>query len=151
TEKWLDIGAEQCAEALAIIEKLRSPSSLALADALGACALAEAARGEMGNWAALRARANHVEDRYLKLLLAAGTEREKRAFADRVDLDTETTVSTAMWSYYRKKTTAKEEKKAAQRLALTTILRRKGRVLDALSGSLATLRSHFSADDRAVL
>ena len=40
---------------------------------------------------------------------------------------------------------------SAARLALTTLLRRKGRVLDAAAVSLATLRSKLSADDRKLL
>ena len=39
----------------------------------------------------------------------------------------------------------------AERLALTTLLRRKGRVLDAVSGTLQTLRDRLSPDDRLVL
>ena len=40
---------------------------------------------------------------------------------------------------------------AAQHLALTTLLRRKGRVLDAVGGALQALRDRMSNDDRAAL
>src|SRR5262249_24968318 len=39
----------------------------------------------------------------------------------------------------------------AARLALTTLLRRKGRVLDAAAASLATIRSKLSPDDKQLL
>src|SRR5262249_36597657 len=40
---------------------------------------------------------------------------------------------------------------SARELAATTILRRKGRVLDAVSGSLETLRQHSSSEDQKLL
>src|SRR5262249_3396341 len=39
----------------------------------------------------------------------------------------------------------------AARLALTTILQRKGRVLDAMATTLATLRGHLTQDDQVLL
>ncbi len=40
---------------------------------------------------------------------------------------------------------------SAARLALTTLLRRKGRILDASAAALATIRSKLSADDKKIL
>lgn len=40
---------------------------------------------------------------------------------------------------------------SAARLALTTLLRRKGRILDAAAAALATIRSKLSADDKKIL
>ncbi|HEY5950176.1 MAG TPA: tetratricopeptide repeat protein, partial [Kofleriaceae bacterium] len=40
---------------------------------------------------------------------------------------------------------------SAARLALTTLLRRKGRMLDAAAAALATIRSKLSADDKKIL
>lgn len=40
---------------------------------------------------------------------------------------------------------------SAARIALTTLLRRKGRVLDAAAASLATIRKRFSAEDKKLL
>ncbi|HEX5058760.1 MAG TPA: CHAT domain-containing protein [Kofleriaceae bacterium] len=40
---------------------------------------------------------------------------------------------------------------SAARLALTTLLRRKGRILDAAAASLATIRSKLSPDDKKIL
>jgi hypothetical protein len=40
---------------------------------------------------------------------------------------------------------------AASRLALTTILRRKGRILDAMTDTISTLRKNLSTDDQKLL
>jgi CHAT domain-containing protein len=91
----------------------------------------------------LRAEANAIEEHYLDILLAGGTANEKETYARGLYRTTEETVSLHMWSAVNDK--------AAAELALTTILRRKGRVLDAMSGGLATIRKSMGEEERKLL
>jgi MYXO-CTERM domain-containing protein len=91
----------------------------------------------------LRARSLEIEDRNLEKVLASGTEEEKLQFARRFVRSMDSTVSLQMGFGL-----ASPE---ATRLILTTILRRKGIVLDAMAGSVAALRSQDGADTEKLL
>lgn len=85
-------------------------------------------------------------DRYekeLQAVLAGGTEQDHQAYfsthQNAVDLAVQFAQQYAVGNA------------AASRLALTTILRRKGRVLDAAAASLASLRKQLSAQDKQLL
>lgn len=84
-----------------------------------------------------------IEEHNLPLQLAVGSERQKLAtfvpfFGGGID--------DAVWFDMRHGGSPR-----ARELAVTTVLRRKGRVLDLMAGSLATLRERASAEDRARL
>src|SRR5207302_11177689 len=76
-------------------------------------------------------------------LFALGTEARKHAFMATLEGETNATVSlhTQMASH----------NPDALRLALTTILRRKGPVLEAMTATLAALRQHLEPADQALL
>jgi CHAT domain-containing protein/Tfp pilus assembly protein PilF len=91
----------------------------------------------------LQGEATEAIDYNLTLILATGSEAQKLRYMENFTDDTDITVS-----MHRQSAPASA---AAARLALTTLLRRKGRVLDAVSDTQQTLRNRLSADDRAVL
>ncbi|WP_437982334.1 tetratricopeptide repeat protein [Sorangium sp. So ce117] len=101
------------------------------------------ARGDVTRALDAQARGAAVRDRHAALLLAAGSEAKKRAYMTMLERETSETISLHM-----KHATADSN---AARLALTTILRRKGSVLDAMADSLAALRGRLGPEDRRVL
>lgn len=88
-------------------------------------------------------RANNIEEQKLAILLTNGSEAQKRAYINNLIGATEATVSLHVQ--------AAPNSPQAARLALTTILRRKSRVLDALTDSLQALRSRANLEDQALL
>ncbi|WP_437621265.1 tetratricopeptide repeat protein [Sorangium sp. So ce1151] len=101
------------------------------------------ARGDVARALDAQARGAAVRDRHAALLLAAGSEAKKRAYMAMLARETSETISLHM-----RHATADSN---AARLALTTILRRKGSVLDAMADSLAALRGRLGPEDRRVL
>ena len=88
-------------------------------------------------------RANDIRERQLGLLLGVGSEEQKRLFV--ATLVEENDYTTSLHA------DAAPSDAAALRLALTTVLRRKGRVLDAMSDQMGALRRHLAPADRALL
>jgi CHAT domain-containing protein/lipopolysaccharide biosynthesis regulator YciM len=88
-------------------------------------------------------RANEIRERQLALLLGAGSEEQKRLFV--ATLAEENDYTTSLHAQ------AAPANARALALALTTILRRKGRVLDAMSDQIGALRRHLKPEDRALL
>jgi CHAT domain-containing protein/tetratricopeptide (TPR) repeat protein len=87
--------------------------------------------------------ATEIAERNLTLTLASGSEAQKLRYMATFTEETDITVSMHRQSA--------PSNPAAVRLALTTVLRRKGRVLDAMSGSVGALRAQLSAEDLALL
>jgi CHAT domain-containing protein len=84
-----------------------------------------------------------ARDRNLQLTLATGSEEQKRLYMASIADGTSTIVSLHLRF-------AANDVEAAH-LALTTILRRKGRVLDVMSGQIAALGNHRDIVSEAVL
>ncbi|MBI3796166.1 MAG: tetratricopeptide repeat protein [Deltaproteobacteria bacterium] len=129
--------------ALTIRETELSPEHPTVAATLHGLAILYTAQGAEAQAIALQTRGNDIREHYLTLLLATGSEEEKRAYLATFTDEMHFTVSLHLRF-------APHEPQAA-RLALTAVLQRKGRVLDALTDSLATLRRHLSSDDQAAL
>ncbi|WP_437723076.1 tetratricopeptide repeat protein [Sorangium sp. So ce861] len=130
-------------QALSLQEKLLGawhPSVVPLLYELSGMYLA---RGDLTGALDAQARGAAVRDRHAALLLAAGSEAKKRAYMAMLARETSETISLHM-----KHATADT---SAARLALTTILRRKGSVLDAMADSLAALRGRLGPEDRRAL
>lgn len=100
-------------------------------------------KGDISGAIAAQTRATDISERNLKLVLTSGSETEKLLYAAALLRETNTTVSLHLHS-------APTNREAA-RLALTTILRRKGRVLDAVSNEFAALRRRLNPQDQALL
>ncbi|MBE9114336.1 tetratricopeptide repeat protein [Lusitaniella coriacea LEGE 07157] len=88
-------------------------------------------------------KATEIEDKHLGSILTIGSETRKRSYMETLAETTNGTVS--LHVQY-----APDSPQAA-RLALTNVLRRKGRILDALAGSLKLLRERLNDRDRELL
>ncbi|MEJ7596733.1 MAG: CHAT domain-containing protein [Kofleriaceae bacterium] len=84
-----------------------------------------------------------VAERELSLVLKTGTESDHTVYFSRNNYQLDTAIN------FHAKLAPKSP--AAARLALQTLLRRKGRVLDAAASSLATVRSKLSPEDKKLL
>lgn len=82
-------------------------------------------------------------ERELANVLRSGTESDHAAYFSKNSYTLDLAVNFAI--------THAPKSAGAAKLALTTLLRRKGRVLDAAAASLATLRAKLSADDKKLL
>lgn len=131
------------AEVVDIYKEKKGKVHPRVADVLAQWSLLAERKRDIAQAVKLRAEANAIEERYLDILLSGGTEREKELFARGLYASTEATVSLHMWSGVNDQ--------AAAELALTTILRRKGRVLDAMSGGLAAVRKGMGEGERRLL
>jgi CHAT domain-containing protein len=85
----------------------------------------------------------NIEEHNLALILTTGSEAQKRAYIAILSDTTDTTISLQVQS--------SPHNPLAARLALTTILRRKGRVLDTLTDSLQALKSRLNSEDKVLL
>lgn len=88
-------------------------------------------------------RATNIEDKNIALILSIGSETQKRAYIETLANSPDLAISLHQQ--------AAPNNPEAARLALTTILQRKGRILDALTDSLQVLRRNLTAEDRKLL
>ena len=84
-----------------------------------------------------------IREHNLALILAAGSERQKQLYLATLTGEAFQTVSCQINSAVTNRD--------AMRLALTTVLRRKGRVLDALTDQFNSLRQRATPEDRQLL
>ncbi|HEY9402905.1 MAG TPA: tetratricopeptide repeat protein [Pyrinomonadaceae bacterium] len=100
-------------------------------------------RGDTAETLRLLARNAELRERNLALVLTTGSEEQKRRYMATLSNETDATVS-----FHAR--TAPGDRGAAE-LALTTVFRRKGRVLDAMTDQVGALRRRLDARDRALL
>ncbi len=129
--------------ALAIFEAAHGANSYYLADILVDLAKISASKGNRAQALAFQLRANSIIEYHLKLNLTAGSERQKLAYISRLPEQMNQAISLHLH--------LASDDRAASTLAATIVLQRKGRVQDALSQSLASLRARFSPEDKALL
>jgi len=129
--------------AIEITTQLRGAEHPEIAPMLNNLAALDQKEGRTGAALTLRTRVNDIRERNLKILLSTGSEEQKRTYLDTLIGETFETVTLHIDS-----APANQE---AARLALTTILRRKGRALDAVADELSTLRSRADSGDMKVL
>jgi len=129
--------------AISIHEQKAAMGQPAAREALFGLARCFAAQGRSGEAVRFQSQASQLEEQYLGLNLAVGSEREKLAVLANLSAHLSSNISLdAMF--------AKTEP-AARSLATTSILQRKGRLQDALSASLDALRQRSGAEDRKLL
>jgi tetratricopeptide (TPR) repeat protein len=128
---------------LEILEKTWGREHPHLTNVLFALARLYGARGEISEAVRLLSRTNAIDERTLERNLFLGSERQKLAY---LDLFTERTYYTLSFQ-----TQAAAKDPQALDLAFTTLLRRKGRGLDAMTDSIATLRRLATPQDQALL
>jgi CHAT domain-containing protein/tetratricopeptide (TPR) repeat protein len=129
--------------ALAIYEKALGPDHPLIATPLFNMAGLYYAKGNFALAVRLASRGNDVRERYLSLILATGSDRQKLAFLNTFSGETDCIVSLHAHS-------APSDPLALQ-LSLMTILQRKGRALDAMTDQVAALRRRLEPQDRALL
>lgn len=129
--------------AIEITTKLRGPEHPDLAAMLNNLAGLDQEEGKMGAALATRTRVNDIRERNLRIVLTTGSEEQKRTYLDTLIGETFETVTLHV--------DAAPASQEAARLALTTILRRKGRALDAVADELSALRSRADSSDIKVL
>jgi CHAT domain-containing protein/Tfp pilus assembly protein PilF len=129
--------------ALPIFEKVLGPGHNNVATCLYNLSRLYSAEGEITQAVTFRSRARAVSERNLVLNLATGSERQKLAYLATLSSLADQTIALHVRSAANNLT--------ACALAATTVLQRKGRVLDAMADSLGALRSRFDAQDQALL
>ena len=126
--------------ALAIREKALGPEHPNSAESLNLLARLYEAKGDLTLAVTFQSRANEVSERNIALNLVTGSERQKLAYLATLLDQTDQIISLHARSA--------PDDSTARSLAATTILQRKGRVLDAMSDSIEALRRAASPQDQ---
>lgn len=128
---------------LAIFEKSFGPNHPNVSSALHNLASLYDEKRDLATAIKLQNRSNEIVERNLALILTSGSEEQKTLFLDTLAIYTHYTVSL--------NTRRSPDSPEATRLAFTTILRRKGRALDATSDQIGALRRRLNPEDRELL
>jgi CHAT domain-containing protein/Tfp pilus assembly protein PilF len=129
--------------AIAIAEITVGPEHLNISSSLAFLARLYATKGDIAQAITFQSRANTVVERNFSLNLASGSERQKLAYLAVFSNDTDFTLSLH--------SQAAPDDPQALNLAFTTLLRRKGRGLDAMTDTIATLRRRATPQDLMLL
>ncbi|HYO92007.1 MAG TPA: tetratricopeptide repeat-containing protein, partial [Pyrinomonadaceae bacterium] len=129
--------------ALLINEKALGPEHPEIANSLNNLALLYEAKGEYPRAVEVQMRGQEIRESNINAILATGSENQKQLYLNTLAGETHATVSLHAHS-------APTNVQAA-RLALTTILRRKGRALDAMTDQIAGLRRRAAPGDVKLL
>ena len=128
---------------LEIYEKRVAPGEFPPIPALANVAREYAALGELENANKAQSRLDAALEQDIEFNLAIGSERQKLSYLDYVEQKTARTISLNLQ--------LQPGDSQATALATTVLLQRKGRLLDAMTDSLATLRKHSDAQDQVLL
>jgi CHAT domain-containing protein/Tfp pilus assembly protein PilF len=128
---------------LAILEKALGPDHPLVAEFLNNFTRLYAAKNDTASAITYQSRASRVTERNISLNVATGSERQKLAYLATVSNESDLTVSLHL-QYAPKGPDA-------LRLSINTVLRRKGRALDAMTDSISALRRRFNPQDRQLL
>jgi CHAT domain-containing protein len=129
--------------ALGVLETAAGPNHSLTLIALGNIARTYAAQGDIAHATEYQTRYDATLEKNIELNLALGSEREKLAYVRSTAEQTDRTLSLCIQQA--------PDNQAACDLAAEVVLQRKGRVLDAMSGSLAALRQRLNTEDRKLL
>jgi CHAT domain-containing protein len=130
-------------QALDLLSASAGPYHRATAVALDGIARSYAAQGNLDLALQYQARYDEVLAKQIEWNLGIGSDRERLAYLHWVSSQTDRTVSIHVQQA--------PDKAAARDLALSVLLERKGRGLDAMSGSITALRARLNPDDRRLL
>ncbi|HKX30037.1 MAG TPA: tetratricopeptide repeat-containing protein, partial [Blastocatellia bacterium] len=126
--------------ALEIQERAGGPQHPQVAVYLGSLARVYAAEGDLAQAISIQSRANAVSEHHLVLNLAVGSERQKLRYLALFSKETDYTLTLH--------DRAAPDNPQALELAFTTLLRRKGRGLDAVTDTVAALRRRAASEDQ---
>jgi CHAT domain-containing protein/Tfp pilus assembly protein PilF len=132
--------------ALAIREKALGREHTDFTESLTDLARLHAAKGDYAQAVSVLAISNDIEERNFVNNLRTGSERQKLAYLALFSKQTDFTLS--LHSQAAAQTAANGSQ--ALNLAFTTLLRRKGRGLDAMTDTIAALRSHATPQVQAL-
>jgi CHAT domain-containing protein/Tfp pilus assembly protein PilF len=130
-------------QALAIREKALGGKHPDVAATLNNLAVLYWEKGDVARAVSALERAAEIRERNLALILTTGSEREKLLYLQTLTSETYSTISLH--------TRFAPSDSAAARVAAATLLRRKGRALDAMTLQMSTLRQRLDPQDRALL
>jgi CHAT domain-containing protein/Tfp pilus assembly protein PilF len=128
--------------ALAIREKAVGPEHPDVVESLVHLAVLYATKGDFAQAVTVLSRANSASERNLAINLVAGSERQKLAYLALFSKETDFT----LWLHSQ----ALPQDPQALDLAFTTLLCRKGRVLEAMADTIGALRSRAAPEDQAL-
>lgn len=126
--------------AISINEQKASMGRTAAQETLFGVARCYAGEGRYVEAVKVESQASEIEEHYVVINLAVGSEREKLAFLN--------SLSSRLSRNISLHTSLAPDNSAARTLAVTSILERKGRIQDAMSDSFAALRERLSAEDQ---
>lgn len=129
--------------ALQIKEKIFGVDHPDVAGTLRNLATVYLAKGDVAGAVAFESRASVISERYISINLAVGSERQKLAYLATLAQELDRAISLHV-RYAPNDSSARD-------LALTMILQRKGRVLDALFNSMAAIIPRLKPRDRSLL
>ena len=130
-------------QALAIYEKAFGPDHPDVTTAINNLALLYEVKGDYTSAVSLFTKSTEISEHYLSHKLLSGSERQKLSILAAYSLETDRVIS----SYLR----SSQDNQTALHLALTTVLRRKCRTLDAMSESFAQLRRQLKPENIVLL
>jgi CHAT domain-containing protein len=128
--------------ALTIYEKAYGPENYDVARLLYVLAVLYTVKGDIAQSITVLSRVTAVREGILARNLSAGSERQKLSYLALFSRETDLTISLH--------SQAAPDDPQALNLAFTTLLRRKGRGLDAMTDTIATLRRHARPQDQTV-
>jgi len=129
--------------ALAILEKTYGPEHINVARTLPFLAELSRLQGDLPQAIALMTRLNEITERLITRTLSSGSEQQKLTFL--AGLSTQTDLTIALHTLFA------PNNAEARSLALTTLLRSKGRGLEVITDTMAQLRRRATAQDQALL
>jgi CHAT domain-containing protein/Tfp pilus assembly protein PilF len=129
--------------ALAIRERALGPGHPDVATTILQRALLRYAMGDSGGATDLLSEGAVRREESLAMVLTTGSEAQKRLYLQRLADDTDHAISLHLG--------ASRQSPAAARLALTNIVQRKGRSIDAMAEYMATIRRRLDDTDRELL
>jgi CHAT domain-containing protein/Tfp pilus assembly protein PilF len=128
--------------ALAINERLLGPNNVDTIRSLLSLSRLYAIKGDTTRSIEYQGRINEIEEKIVPLNLTLGSERQKIAYFTQLpNPDRVITLHVRLAG----------DNSDARDLAVTSVLRRKGRVLDALSENLSALRRRLNTEDQSLL
>jgi MYXO-CTERM domain-containing protein len=130
-----------------VVLKVFGPKHTRLAEVYSEWSLCAQAQNDMPRAIELRTKANDIEENHLASVLASGSEQVKQGYLNKLAAHADDTVALHLWGDGQRAI----NDQAAARLALTTILRRKGRVLDAVAQGVTGLSARMSSEDKKLL
>lgn len=128
--------------ALPLVEDAYGPEHRHVGDVLSGLALSIAAQGRIGEAVPFAERAATIRDHDAQVVLSVGSEAQKRALAAAFRKQEDAVVSLSAF-------TAPSDP-AAAKLALRTIFRSKGRLVDAAANELSALRKKLGPEEQAL-